>query len=82
MLFFLILLLIRFGSYDDDESSDGSDDGGSGSDFASDSCELGSDRVGTSIVSDRVGTSSIFSPSSILFSVHLFESYLVKSRVL
>ena len=77
-----ILLLLRFESDDDDESSDGSDGGGSRSDFTYDSCEIGSDRVGTSIASDRVGTSSIFLRSSVFFSVQLFESYLVESRVL
>ena len=82
MLLFLVLLLLRLESDDDDESSDGSDGGRSGSDFTSDSCEIGSDRVRTSIVSDRVGTSSIFSRSSVFFSVQLFESYLVESRVL
>ena len=46
-LLFLILLLLRLESDDDDESSDESDGGGSGSDFVSNSCEIGYDQVGT-----------------------------------
>ena len=48
---FLILLLLRVESGDDEESSDGSD---SGSKSALDPCETDYDRVGTSIVSGRL----------------------------
>ena len=53
---FLILLLLRVESDDDEELSDGSD---SGSKSALDPCETDSDRVGTTIVSGRVGTAIV-----------------------
>ena len=80
---FLSLRFFLLFSESENEKYDKSDGGRSGSDFTFGSCsfqsdvEIGSDRI----ISIRVGISSIIPRSSIfLFSVHLFESYLVESQ--